>query len=410
MKNKLGFFYKVENQIFYNKIDAILHANKTLSEVTWHFHEDIFKNINWNKEPDLELDEWYRIRAKQIRENYDYVVILCSGGADSTNVVKSFLNNSIWPDEIIAAAPISGLNNFDYNSKDSSHLNTMSETKFAQLPLMDEISNLYPNIKITLHDYFQDMLDYKPEEWLYQCEDWVHPSSRARYRYERIPHLKKIAESGKRIAFVYGIDKPTLTIDDSTGDIYTVFTDLVVNVQRQAFDLEYFNVDNVLFYWTDQLPLMLVKQAHQLSKWILKEENFHALRYLRIQSRANSTSWAENRLRHSKYERAIVPCIYPKTHRPIFQAEKPISTFLGEHDGWFYQNHSKTFLSQMMISDTINFFKKINSKYINAGKNGFQTYKNLYKIGNVKDFTKNQEIFKNILGLPEVLVSRYFEM
>jgi len=409
MKNKIGFYYKVKDKIFYNKIDAIMHASKTLDDVSWHFHQDIFEKINWTIEPDADLDEFYKNRAQQIREEYDYVVILCSGGADSTNVVKSFLNNDIFPDEIIAAAPMSGLNNFDFNTKDTSHINTMSETKYAQLPLMDEISSKFPNVKITLHDYFHDMLDYKSEEWLYQCEDWVHPSSRARYRYERIPHLKKIAEAGKRMAFVYGIDKPTLAVDDHTGDIYTVFADLPVNVQRLPFDRDYLNVDNVLFYWNGQLPLMMVKQAHQLSRWIFKPENIRALKYLRIQSRALKTSWAENRFRHSRYERAIVPCIYPSTHRSIFQAEKPISIFLGEHDGWFYQLHNKTMLNQMMVSDTISFFKKINPKYINPGNNGFQTFINSYKIGKVSDFTENQDTFKSMLDLPEVLVSRYFD-
>lgn len=409
MKNKLGFYYKVNDQIFYNKIDAVTYASKTLADVTWHFHQDIFNAVDWTVEPELSLDDFYRLRATQIREEYDYVVILCSGGADSTNVVKSFLNNGILPDEIIAAAPLDGLNNYNFNANDTSHINTMSETKYAQLPLMDEISKKYPNIKITLHDYFQDMLDYQPEEWLYQCEDWVHPSSRARYRYERVSHLKNIAESGKRIAFVYGIDKPTLTVDDATGDIFTVFADLPVNVQRPAFDREYVNVDNVLFYWTGDLPLMMVKQAHELAAWIFKLENANALKYLRIHSRATKTSWAENRLRHSRYERAIVPCIYPSTHRSVFQAEKPTSIFLGEHDGWFYQLHNKTMLNQMMVSDTVSFFKKINLKYINPGNNGFQTYINSYKVGNISNFTTNQDLFKGMLGLPEALVARYFD-
>jgi hypothetical protein len=410
VKNKIGFYYKVSDKIFYNKIDAITYASKTMADISWHFHEDVFNLLDWTIEPLTPLDEFYRIRAKQIREKYDYVVILCSGGADSTNVVKSFLNNGIKPDEIIAAAPMKGLNNFSYSTDKSEHHNTMSETKYAQLPLMNEISQNFPEIKITLHDYFDDILEYESEEWLYRCEDWVHPSSLARYRYERIPHLKNIAESGKSLAFVYGIDKPTLTIDDSTSDIYTIFADLPVNVQRPAFDREYQNVDNVLFYWSDEFPQMLIKQAHELSRWIFKPENINALRYLRVESRVQQSSWPENRLRHSRYERSIVPCIYPSTHRPIFQAEKPTKLFLGEHDSWFYQLHNKTMSYQMIVSDTISFFKKIPPKYVNPGRNGFKTYTNYYKIGKLKDFTTDIKILEKISNIPESFMPFYFDI
>lgn len=389
MSSYLGFHYKVGNSIFYNKIDAVLQANKTMEDITWHFNEEIYSALKWDQEPTTSLDEFYRLRAQEIREKYDYVVILCSGGADSTNVVRTFLNNGIHIDEIIAAAPMSGLRDYQFNDSDTTHLNTMSETKFAQLPLINEISQTHPNIKITLHDYFDEILRYNTDEWLYQCEDWVHPSSVARYRYERIAHLKQIAESGKKLAFVYGIDKPVLAIgrDDK---IYSTFSDLTVNTQRSPFDIQYPNVENVLFYWSDTLPQMLIKQAHQVAHWIFKPENALALRYLldRRTMMSSFWSWDKHRYRHSKYERAIVPCIYPATYTKIFQAEKPDSLFLGEHDGWFYKHHQSTRAYQMIISDTNAFYKNINPKYLNEAQNGFIVLRNNYCIGPVDNFIK----------------------
>jgi len=117
--------YSVGKKLFLNKIDAILYANKNLQDVNWHFHQEIFKNYKWEEEPPLSLDEYYRIRANEIRNQFDYVVILCSGGADSTNVLKTFINNNIKVDEIIASAPLEGIKNYQFNNLDTSHSNTI---------------------------------------------------------------------------------------------------------------------------------------------------------------------------------------------------------------------------------------------------------------------------------------------
>ena len=336
--NNLGY-YKVNNKIFFEKIEAILYANQTLSDIEWFFHDETFSKVDWTVEPTTSLDEFYRLRAQQIRDNYDYVIVMCSGGADSTNVVKSFLDNGIHVDEIVASAPISGLNNHVYNNKNTDAGNTMSETKYAQLPLLDEISTKYPNVKITLNDYFYDIVNYKTDEWIYKCGEWIHPTSASRYNLEKFTHIKNLAESGKRIGIVYGIDKPVI-VQDEDNNIQYVMSDLAVNVPRPPFDIAYPNVEIVLFYWAAEMPLMMVKQSHVLTKWLYNPENARVKCYMRNNAVADYTTFEQNRLRHSVYERAIVPCIYPTTHRLIFQGQKPTRMFLGEHDDWFYKLHN----------------------------------------------------------------------
>jgi len=378
-------FYSVGDKKFTHKIESIMCSMKTGESITWDFHKDIFEKVDWLTEPDTSLDEFYKIRAHQIRDQYEYIIVLCSGGADSTNVVKSFLDNDIKIDEIIASAPLSGLRDFKFNDKDTSHNNTMSETVYAQIPLIKDIANLHPEIKITIHDYFEDILSYDSEEWIYSCEDWLHPSSSARYYFERHRHLKDLAENGKRMAFVYGIDKPTV-IHWHSGDIFLLFTDLTVNVQRPPFKTTYPNVDNVLFYWTHDLPQMIVKQAHTVSKWMHRPENFRALSFMYNIQHHGKETWGEQRARHSKYERAIVPALYPRTHRKVFQAEKPESLFLGEHDNWFYRHHHSTRAYDIMVNDVKKFFEKIDPQYLNRGKNGFNLFFNWYKIGSIENF------------------------
>jgi hypothetical protein len=155
--DKLGF-YTVNGKKFYGKIESIIHANESLSDIQWNFNKEIFNNINWKVEPETSLLEFYKQRAQQIREQYDYVVVMASGGADSTNVIYSFLKNGIHIDEVVLAAPLGGLSNWNWSEKDTSAYNTISETKFAQIPLANEIKLNWPNVKITVNDYFEEML------------------------------------------------------------------------------------------------------------------------------------------------------------------------------------------------------------------------------------------------------------
>lgn len=377
-------YYQVNNKFFNDKIEAILEANTNLAEIEWNFHQDIYGKVNWLTEPELSLDQFYKLRAQQIREEFEYVIVLCSGGGDSTNVAYSFLRNGIKVDELIASAPISGLNQFQTQNKDNSADNTMSETYLAQLPLMKEISQEFPDVKITINDYFENMLEFKTDDWLFRSGEWIHPSSGARYNLEKLTHIRDMAEAGKKIAIVYGIDKPML-IFDKENNIRLAMADRTVNVQRPAFEKNYPNVQNVLFYFSPEMPLMQVKQAHVLAKWLFMPGNEKALKNV-LDLNNPPPNYTANRLRNSTYERAIIPCIYPSTYKPVFQGHKPTRMFLGEHDGWFYKLHGHTRMYEMIDSDFRNFYTAIDSKYLNENRTGFKPYSQSYVIGSINDF------------------------
>ncbi len=379
---KLGY-YKVGEKVFFEKIDAVLYANTTLEDISWNFNDEIFQKVDWTIEPTLSLRELYRIRAKQIRDQFDYIILFASGGADSTNMIYSFLNNGIHVDEIVASAPISGLSNLNQVASDNRAENTYSETFTAQLPLMKDLADRFPATRFTLNDYFDTMVNFKEDDWLLKSGEWIHPSGLARYSLEKFKHLRDLADSGKRIGILYGIDKPNLIVDN-LGNMFSSLGDVAVNVQRKSFERDYLNVENVLFYYATELPEIMVKQAHLVARWIFKPENQNVLKYLRNIDLV--IPFERNRVRQSYWERAIVPCIYPDTARKVFQAHKPTRMFLGEHDGWFYEKHHSTRVYQMIDSDFRNFFKLINPKYLNAPKTGLEPFRKDYFIGNVTVF------------------------
>jgi len=391
MNAKLGY-YKVGDQVFYNKLQAILYANPTKADITWHFNNEVFDNCDWTVEPPVSLDALYAERARQIREQSDYVIIMASGGADSTNVLKSFLNNNIHVDEVVASAPLSGLKNWDVNLSDRTAANTITETMITQMPLMAELARTHPNIKLSLNDYFEDILQMKTDEWIYKFSGhWIHFSGATRHSLDKFTHIKDLAEAGKKISVVYGIDKP-LICRGTAGGLYTVIGDPVANIICPHFKDKYPNVESVMFYYSPDLPELMIKQAHEVCRYNYRPENSHVKAVL--WDRSKSAEFNSNLLRSSTWHRAIIPAIYPavKERFGVWQAHKQGLGFQGgfEMDDWVMKLHGKEKFVQMVQSDLNLFVKDLDSKYKHPiGDNqydGFVRFFHYWKIGHENDF------------------------
>lgn len=389
MENELGY-YQVKDVKFTNKIQAILHAQKSLDEITWNYHSDKFNQVKWNEEPLTDLDTLYRLRAQQIRSQYDYIIVMCSGGADSTNVIKSFLNNDIAVDEIIASAPISGLKNWNWDNKDTSVNNTISETKYALFPLLNDIASNHPKIKISINDYFEDIIKSKTDQWLYNCLDWINPVINVKGDLNKFTHIKDLAEQGKKIGIVWGLDKPILRYG-TDGNIYSLISDLAVNNAVPPFNESYTNVDRVLFYWSPDLPELMIKQSHVVAKFANLKENHWILDAIKVLGKDNPLfvvpSAISNFNTKNDYQRGIVPALYPTTFDPnTFQCQKAKGSFMPLQHNWFYTLHKDTSIFQLFDSDFKLFYKNINPKYLNPAKNGFKSYIQKYNIGPIASF------------------------
>ena len=387
-------FYTVGNEKFYNKIHAMFRAQQLNTEPVWNFNDELFSKLDWTREPTESLSELYAIRAKQIREQYDYVLMFVSGGADSTNMVFAFLDNGLHIDEIVASAPISGLKDWDSDSvKDSDVKNTIEETFLTQIPFLQKLQTNYPKIKVTLHDYFEDMLNYKEDDWLLKGTDWMHPTMAGRYNLDRYLHLKRIAESGKKIAIVQGIDKPQVIKLPNCMAI--LFVDTTYNNKYDS--IKHPNTFPVFFYHSPDLPKLIIKQAHVAARFLLKPENAILAKampynYDEVKNIPEHIMEAYNGHNGGIYERGIVPVIYPSIKKWSYQAGKPDKMFLGNHDHWFYKHHQGTNIYKMMESDLKNLITSLDKRFLNykpRGLLGFKSYKKRYIIGPTGNFITN---------------------
>ena len=424
MKTEIGH-YTVDGKIYTSKFEAILASNLSKKEIKWHFFDDVFSKANWMEEPELALDDFYRIRAQQIRNQYDYIIVFCSGGSDSNNVIRTFLNNKIKVDEVMALAPMSGLKNFDFSASNLDESNTISETKFALLPLLDEIRNADSSIKITINDFFEDIIKYKDEHWTFNAAGNIVTVLTSHFTdVLKFPHIEKLVNQGKRIGLVYGSDKPIIRINPR-GHLYFVLSDSGINYLNMPNERANPLIDRVLFYWSPELPELLVKQAHVIKKVIsLPQYDFikkyfeqkpddqskHTLAdYRRYQEKNNYKQiitkeyifnrFAPNKIRESaptlmfegrsKYERAIVPFIYPTTSDTnLFQCQKVDANagLFTRDQQWLHQLHGNTRISEMVMSGLKELYKSIPENYLNINGTGMIYHYQAYKFGEIKDF------------------------
>lgn len=351
---KLGY-YTVGENTYFSKVQALLDSTQSGNFPHWNFNNEIFGQLNWLAEPETDLRELYRLRAQQLRDRYDYIRIEASGGGDSTTAIFSFLLNDIHLDEVVFRYPKSadkGLTGDPYNTKAE---NTLSEFDFAAKPLLDWVKTNYPKVKITLHDYSENIVDKAIDEtWVLQGKDYFQLAHV--FKHDPLGYIehKRYADSGKNICVLYGIDKPKMCIKDNKWYVY--FMDLQANHANSVVE-EYSNITNEYFYWTPDFPEIINKQAHLIKNWFNQPQNSY-LQYL--------IRWPNHNIaQRTTYEHLVKPLIYPDYDPLTFQTSKPTNSFYNEMDHWFYANFQETESFQVQQAGLQLLVDKIDNKFFN---------------------------------------------
>lgn len=335
-------YYRVSGAVYHNKIEALLSAG-TLHHPTWHFNEHVYDTLDWTREPNFDIEALYAERARQLREKYDYVAIFFSGGADSSTALNSFVKNNYFVDEVIVGHPESGLRDWDQKT-DSDPRYTVSEYYHTVVPQLKQLAVDSPNTRITINDYFQDMIDeYKSDEWILSARDYFHPSFVSRYSKKNLTHVKKLCEAGKRVTFVYGVDKPRIAM--MNGNYYCYFLDIIANTSTWDLD-DYSTASTEYFYWTPDFPLLPIKQAHLVANWLDTPE---ANKFRRVVEWPPK-NYEENQILKTVYDRVIREPIYPGWNFDYFQTHKSTSAIMAEQDAWFFRHHQSTHLHDTWIA------------------------------------------------------------
>jgi hypothetical protein len=270
------------------------------------------------------------------------------------------------------------------------------------------------------------MIQYKDEQWVYDsCGNVTTVLTSHFTDVLKFEHIDKIVQQGKRVALLFGADKPVIRILPD-GGMYFLLVDASMNYLTMPKSREHPNIDRVMFYTTPDLPEMLVKQAHVAAKVIHMPQNkfiCNSLRYTENQQIVGNVTFAramefqaENNIKvitkenvfnyhmnmlltkhdrdpvlsaKSIYQRMIVPFIYPTTYtKNLFQCQKVDidAGFFTKDQSWIHTLHGNTRVSEMIISGTKALYDSISPKYLNMNGTGFLNYHNLYKFGTSKFF------------------------
>ena len=327
---KLGY-YLVNNEIYYNKFHALITGSKNKQLVRWFFNEDTFIKFPWSVEPSESIRELYRQRAQQLREQYDYIRVEASGGADSTTVIFSFLLNGIHLDEVVFRYPKNGEKNVTGDATDLRCENTLSEWEFAARPLLNWVATNYPSVKITVHDYTENFTGLNDESWIFQTRHYLQPGHAVKHRLAGTIEHQRLLDQNLKMCVLWGVDKPRVCIKD--GKFFLYFIDGQGNHNNQVVD-EYNNATNEFFYWSPDACKLLAKQAHLIKQWFELPEHHNMQSVLH---------WPNSNFNNRTiYEQVVKAVIYPDYDLNTFQTFKPTNNIWNEMDYWFHHNYQGT--------------------------------------------------------------------
>jgi hypothetical protein len=332
-KDRLGF-YRVGWKKFHNKTLALIENKKTGYELEWIFNDDVYGKINWSTPIQESLDDLYKKRAQQLRDQYDYLVLYYSGGADSLNILHAFINNGIFLDEIVMQMPEPVMDKL--NEEDKSNKNFYSEIKFQAIPHLKKInSKLHPATKIRYQDFSKPFLDLmNKDNWFEELPlgTNISPSGVARQIAQlKEEHILELCTHGKNIAQILGVDKPLVFCNGK--DYYAYFTDLNAMhsppVEFTSNDIFNNFYHTEFFYWTPDLPEIVVKQSQIIKAYCETSE----------QAKNLIMKSMEKHLQH--YRPLLHNLIYSKEVIVDWDPEKPSSKIVRPMDEWFWTSASE---------------------------------------------------------------------
>jgi len=317
----------------YSKLQAIEEMQRTGTHLEWHFNQPQYSAYDWTREPTESLDELYRRRAQQIRDSYDYIVLWYSGGADSWCMLDTFLRHGIKIDEIS--------NIVSYEADRNRHSVFNEEIFYTAIPAIEKILETRPDInhrvvdisKIINEMYLRPDIKY---DYIYNIKGIASANSLARsYIREYVDDYKKIIDSGKRMCFIWGAEKPRLKLID--GKYHTCFIDVFSETNLRLQSMADHGYYDEWFYWAPDTAPIVAKQSHILMNVMRKTPDDSD--WLSNISGAHLPQTPGGRyLRNDIYHTMIYPGWDPGT----LVAPKPQNLLLSERDNWFWNQNSAT--------------------------------------------------------------------
>lgn len=259
--------YRVGKSHYVSKLEAVMESRRTGQPVIWQFMHESFAKHNWTQEPTQSLWELYSDRARQLREQYSYIMLMYSGGADSTNVLDAFERNNLPLDEIRMG--YSG----EIADQNALKLEPNQEIYYAALPRVRRLQQKWPNLKVTIVNMKPLMINrvcHFVESLHYGSNSAWNPWQAVRFGVtgttakDWLPNLS----ASKQMIALWGKEKTKIKKINNRYAVQFIDTELVANTEQMPE-----NCKHEYFYWGQDAAKLIIKQAHVMKNFFTRAES-----------------------------------------------------------------------------------------------------------------------------------------
>ena len=259
VKNK--GYWKANDKYFDVKVNAILEAQSNDSEVTFHYNDQWWDQVDWTVEPNESLEELYLKRARDLRNKYKTLILRFSGGADSMNIIKTFVDNNIKIDVIIVNEYCELLN------ADRFVIPSSAEKIIITMPFIRELQ------KQGVEFEFLEVDNSILFPMLGDNVDWIFRFNMPRFLLvefsspRTVLHPKLQQYNNPDTCIISGVDKPQVWCRHNK-----IWTFEMPDVTQVLCDPGHSHIVQEPFYQSADLPELVVKQCHVIKSYM----NTHA--------------------------------------------------------------------------------------------------------------------------------------
>jgi hypothetical protein len=317
--------------------------------VFYHFFDEVFRSLDWTKEPTQSVEELYLERAKQLRAKYDYITLAFSGGSDSTNMLNVFLDNNIPIEEIVTYYPVSIIEKMlpNFNKNDTSPENIIFEYIESAAPKLREVAKTHPEIKITVIDYAQRAIEVVGKSALHTTTAAGVMTSIAMPAMNIMHENMRALGDGVNSVLIAAIDKPRVEYDRANKQFMSYFLDFNTFWGHLSDDgCGGYHPNIEYFYYAPDFPKLYQKQCFMVK---------HAMEPI-VRMEPPPAYYSRLHYKHAGKEVMDIhkdffeTLLYKNHDITIFQASKPTSLFYQESTKWF----NETDLTDSRLKDFYN--------------------------------------------------------
>lgn len=242
-------YYLVGDQAVHNQLEASRLDHVTKAGRRFYIYEKQYDSVDWTQEPAVDYDTMCQDRALQLRQKWKKLCLLFSGGSDSSDILRIFLENKIPLDELIIFRHI-------HNPV------RRYEADHYKIPLARWYCEQQPGLTYRVYDITESnyQQDYRNPDWLEGEGKMSAQMGMSSWLFNDMLENNRSYSAEHNVGYINGLEKARLWIDN--GSWYMRQIDKIFEYQSlQETSIEF-------FYLAPDMPEFYVKQCWMLINYL----------------------------------------------------------------------------------------------------------------------------------------------